>query len=161
MDETDKRSVHEDAEYVEEMHSQNPASLQLQDNVEIVSLETTPVQFEWNDHGSRLMRHRRQTRCSSSDGVQHVLFVLESSGSIGQENYDKMKTAVATLTSLFCKEVQFALLTFSSHLNLDFCFNCYSRNKVLAAQAILNATYQHGGTQQNVSVVISFIRTVE
>ena len=31
-------------------------------------------------------------------------------------------------------------------MNLDFCFNCYSSNKVLAAQAILDATYQRGGT---------------
>ena len=145
MNDTGKRSVHED-EYAEEMYSQFQASPQLQDNAEIVPLETAPMQFEWKEHSSRLMRHRRQTRCSSSDGVQHVLFVLDSSGSISSANYIKMKFAVATLTSLFCSEVHFGLLTFSHHLNLDFCFNCYSNNKILAAQAILNATHQRGLT---------------
>ena len=72
--------------------------------------------------------------------------MLDSSGSIGQANYNRMKLAVSTLTSIFCNEVHFALLTFSSRLNLDFCFNCYSNNRALAAQAILNATYQSGST---------------
>ena len=116
-----------------------------------MDFETAPVPFDWNEHGSRLMmRQRRQTRCSSgTNSVQHVLFVFDSSGSIGQSQYDRMKEAVALLAPQFCREVHFALLTFSSNLNLEFCFNCFSSNydgKTQAAQAIRAASYQSGST---------------
>ena len=111
--------------------------------VTIAETSESPLPFDWNEHASHL-RLRRATRCTA--GTQNVLFVLDSSGSIGQAQYNVMKGAIANLTSLFCKEVHFGLLTFSSQLRLEFCFNCFSSNNVgraQAAQAILTAPYQN------------------
>ena len=84
-----------------------------------------------------------------SDDVQHVLFVLDSSGSIGSTSYGRMKKAIAKLTPLFCKKVKFSLMTFSSRLNLEFCFDCFENNifgRNAAASAIKAASYQAGST---------------
>ena len=104
------------------------------------------MQFDWEEHSHRF---RRQIRQCGSDDVQHVLFVLDSSGSIGPTDYNRMKTAVAELTTLFCKKVKFALMTFSSDIHLDFCFNCFQNTfsgRVDASNAIKAANYQHQWT---------------
>ena len=106
-----------------------------------------PIPFDWFEHGPRL-RQRRQTQCSDNS-VQNVLFVLDTSGSIGRSQFDRMKTALGKLTPLFCKQVRFALITFSSYVNLEFCFNCFEntyQGRADAKSAIENAPYRGGGT---------------
>ena len=107
----------------------------------------TPVirEFNWNEHAKRF---RRQTQNCDND-IQHVLFVLDSSGSIGSTSYDRMKSAIAKLTPLFCRQVHFALLTFSTKFHLEFCFNCFDNTfdgRLQASDAIKAADYQAGLT---------------
>ena len=106
-----------------------------------------PIAFDWFEHGPRL-RQRRQLSCGESS-VQNVLFVLDTSGSIGRVQFDRMKVALGKLTPLFCKQVRFALITFSSYVNLEFCFNCFENTylgRQEAKSAIENTPYQGGGT---------------
>ena len=85
----------------------SPAITKEEDNVaDTTSANEAPIPFEWEEHGPRL---RRQTQRCSSDEVQNVLFVFDSSGGIGSANYQRMKNAVGKLVLLFCKQVQFAL----------------------------------------------------
>ena len=106
-----------------------------------------PIPFDWFEHGPRL-RQRRQTQCSDNS-VQNVLFVLDTSGSIGETQFNRMKEALAKLTPLFCRQVRFALITFSSYVNLEFCFDCFEntyQGRENAQSAIRNAPYQGGAT---------------
>ena len=99
-----------------------------------------PIPFDWFVHGPRL-RQRRQAQCSDND-VQHVLFVLET-------QFNRIKNALAKLTPLFCRQVRFALITFSSYVNLEFCFDCFEntyQGRENAQSAIKNAPYRGGGT---------------
>ena len=92
-------------------------------------------------------RHKRQSQCN---GVKHVLFVLDSSGSIGQSNFDDIKNSTATLVPLFCGEIRVALINFSSKIKLEFCFNCYEDNiwgRIAASEAINNIEYMGGLTK--------------
>ena len=60
-----------------------------------------------------------------------------------------MKTALGRLTPLFCKQVRFALITFSSYVNLEFCFDCFENTfdgRLKVQEAIKNAKYQGEGT---------------
>ncbi len=103
--------------------------------------DEAPIPFEWEEHGPRL---RRQTQRCSSNEVQNVLFVFDSSGSIGSANYQRMKDAVGKLVPLFCKKVLFAMVTFSSDINLEFCFDCFENTysgRETAKNAISNAKY--------------------
>lgn len=115
--------------------------------LKVTSNISTPImQFSWEEHAHRI---RRQTRQCDSDDTQHVLFVLDSSGSIRRSAYTRMKNAIAELPALFCKRVKFGLMTFSSELHLDFCFNCFENTysgREGAANAIRGARYQSGLT---------------
>ena len=106
-----------------------------------------PIPFDWFEHGPHF-RQRRQAQCNNR--VQNVLFVLDTSGSIGQTQFDRVKNALGKLTPLFCKQVQFALITFSSYVNLEFCFDCFQntyQGRADAQAAIRSAPYRGGSTR--------------
>ena len=88
---------------------------------DLLSNEDSVVQCSLEEHGHRFRRQISPENCDSND-VQHVLFVFDSSGSIGDIHYVRMKNAVAKRTCLFCRKVKFGLMTFSTELNLEFCF---------------------------------------
>ena len=97
---------------------------------------------------SHQFRQRRQSDSCKDSNVKHsILFVLDTSGSIGRQTFQRMTAALSNLTKFFCKPVQFALMTFSDGRWLEFCFNCFENTlagRVAAGEAIANATY-HGG----------------
>ena len=110
-------------------------------------ITSKPIPFDWFEHGPRL-RQRRQIQCNNR--VQNVLFVLDTSGSIGPTQFDRVKNALAKLTPLFCKQVQFALITFSTYVNLEFCFDCFQNTysgRLAAQSAIKSAPYRGGSTR--------------
>jgi len=76
-----------------------------------------------------------------------ILFVLDTSGSIGRESYKRITAAVSSLVTLFCVPTQFAVLTFGDLLRLEFCFNCFNNSfagRTAAGEAINNTIYRHG-----------------
>ena len=99
---------------------------------------------------SHQFRQRRQTDiCKDSNVKRSVLFVLDTSGSIERQTFQRMTAALSSLTPFFCKPVQFALMTFSDRRWLEFCFNCFENTlagRVAAGEAIANATYRGGLT---------------
>ena len=55
-----------------------------------------------------------------------------------------MKDAIGKLVPLFCKKVKFAMVTFSTDINLEFCFNCFDNTysgRSEAKDAISRARY--------------------
>ena len=70
------------------------------------------------EHGGR---YRRQTNCE----YQHILFVLDTSGSIGQEDFDRVTSLLGQLTTLFCKKLKIAVMTFDHEYFVEFCFDEY------------------------------------
>ena len=99
---------------------------------------------------SHQFRQRRQVGfCEDNNVRRSVLFVLDTSGSIGQQTFQKMTTALSTLTPFFCAPVQFALMTFSQKRWLEFCFNCFDNTldgRIAVQQAIANTVYRGGTT---------------
>ena len=86
--------------------------------------------------------------CEDNNVKRSVLFVLDTSGSIGQQDFQRMTNALSTLTPFFCAPVQFALMTFSSRRWLEFCFDCFDNTLAgqnATRQAIANTVY-HGGS---------------
>lgn len=111
-----------------------------------ITQSEAPLPFNWIEHGPRL---RRQAQNCNPDDVQHVLFVLDSSGSIGTAQYQRMKDTVSKLVPLFCKQVKFAMVTFSTDINLEFCFDCFENTYLgrdAASKAIGSALYHDKGT---------------
>ena len=95
----------------------------------IVHNDLNPIPFDFLEHGPHL-RSRRQASCGDQS-VQHVLFVLDTSGSIGPTQFNRMKNAIAKLVPLFCKQVKIAIVSFDHQVNLEFCFNCFGNTEVM------------------------------
>ena len=72
---------------------------------------------------------------------------LEASGI--EDQFNRMKAAIGKLPRLFCKQVRFALITFSSYVNLEFCFNCFDNTAVgrgAVKSAIESVAYRGGSS---------------
>ena len=111
---------------------------------EVVTLDVDPIPFKWSEHHKRF---RRENSCSGQN--QYVLFVLDTSGSIELDNFVKMRETIAKLSTLFCKPVQIAVMTFSHTFKLEFCFNCFDSSfngRTAMNAAIRNIPYRGGGT---------------
>lgn len=133
-----KRSLHDEYE--------DPKK-QTENKLHHSNVKDTPLPFDWNKHHSRFKR-QLEADCSP-DGSQYVLFLLDTSGSIGYRAFERMKTAISNLTALFCKPVKIAVLTFDHTLKLEFCFNCFGSDlfgRSAARKAIRHIPYRGGGT---------------
>ena len=75
-----------------------------------------------------------------------MLFLLDTSGSIGRSDFEKMKTAVGKITALFCNPIHVAVMTYSSTFYLEFCFDCFEADQsgLQGAKAAINAIPYRG-----------------
>lgn len=115
-------------------------------NRTIAPPDSNPLPFVWKDDH---MLFRRQVRQCESDDVQYILFLIDTSGSIGFSNFRRITEGIGNITALFCKPVQIAMMTFNHEFNLEFCFNCYDNNlqgRFGLKQAISNIQYRGGLT---------------
>lgn len=106
--------------------------------------DLNPIPFDWMKHG----HHFRSKRSDFCD-VQHILFVLDTSGSISPFHFDRIKIALSNLTTLFCKKLRVAAITFNHEVHLEFCFNCFGNTyhgREQLASAIEDIGYRGGWT---------------
>lgn len=104
-----------------------------------------PHAFNMQEHGKRL---RRQITASPPQ-IEYILFLLDTSGSIGPNSFRRMKNALSKLVFLFCNPVQVAVMTFNQDYKLEFCFNCHDNDlygRFGTSEAIKNIEYRNGWT---------------
>ena len=109
-------------------------------------LAENPLPFEWNKHHHRF---RRQTRSCYPGGTQHILFLLDTSGSIGSSDFTKVKDSISKFVKLVCRPVKIAVMTFNHDYKLEFCFDCYGntcQERLNTATKIQNIPYRGGWT---------------
>uniref|UniRef100_A0A2C9KYT4 Chitinase n=1 Tax=Biomphalaria glabrata TaxID=6526 RepID=A0A2C9KYT4_BIOGL len=113
-----------------------------------------------NDHGSTVAPVTPGTSQCTTKAKGDVLFILDSSSSIGYGNYTYLLQFVASLASSFSLGpdlVQFSVVVFASFAESAFPFNRYY-NKTALQQAILNIPYVAAGT--NTYDALQFARTI-
>ena len=54
-----------------------------------------------------------------------MVFVLDTSGSIGRANFQRMTTAISNFVPLLCDNIQLAIVSHSHSIRTEFCFNCH------------------------------------
>jgi hypothetical protein len=84
-------------------------------------LPVNPIPFSIAEHGAR---YRRQTNCLPN-GMQHILFVLDTSGSISVSEFNRVTSVLSELVLFFCNPIKIAVMTFDHEYYVEFCFNCY------------------------------------
>ena len=57
--------------------------------------------------------------------LRSMVFVLDTSGSIGEVNFQRMLNATANFVPLLCDNMKIAIISYSHNIHVEFCFNCY------------------------------------
>ena len=106
------------------------------------------VPFVWERDHIRFRRTHNRF-CNSDTDVHYMLFLLDTSGSIGPHNFSKMTKVIGNISHYFCKPIQVALMTFNHNIHLEFCFNCHDNDRQGRArldQTIRSIQYRGGWT---------------
>ena len=122
----------------------------LQSNQGVAEETDIPVlPFNMEEVVGSIHARRRRQACPDSSAqphqghIRYVLFVLDTSGSIGNASFQDVKQILADISATLCDNLRVALLTFGHEFNLEFCFKCYNnRNDIF--DAIMNTEYRHG-----------------
>ena len=102
-------------------------------------------QFDLDKHLSQIA-HTARVRRQACGQTRYVLFIVDTSGSIGSGVFESVKRVVADISETLCDYLKVALITYSSDINLEFCFKCNNNNRRDIKNAIMRAKYRGGGT---------------
>ena len=111
-------------------------------------LPVDPIPFDYAEH-ARGIRYRRSSHNCYKNGTQYILFVLDTSGSIGPYYFEMVTETLSKLVHRFCKPIKIAAMTFSGSHSSEFCFDCYDNDcdgRDNARDAMRNITYRGGLT---------------
>ena len=89
--------------------------------------------------------HERRRRQACPSGTRHVLFIVDTSGSMGQTTFNKVRDLLASISEKLCDRLRVAMMTYSDEINLEFCFNCYTDRRDIF-NAIRRVQYRGGQT---------------
>ena len=105
------------------------------------------------------VEHRARNRRMATTGcnhLQHLLFVLDTSGSIGKEDFDTVTSLLGNIVPLFCSRIRIAVMTFDHEYYIEFCFKKYQNDDVGRTQAgcaISSIPYVHPGQTHTAGAV--------
>ena len=89
--------------------------------------------------------------------LRSMVFVLDTSGSIGLTNFQKMTKAISNFVPLLCDNMKVAIISYSHNIHVEFCFNCHNLCKDCftdrwnVVSAIRGIQYRGGGTHTGVA----------
>ena len=108
-----------------------------------------PVEpFNMEERVNAIHERRRRQACPNArnqDNIRYVLFIVDTSGSIGRSAFDKVKNLLALISEKLCDHLRVAMITYSHEINLEFCFNCANDRRDIFS-AIQHVQYRGGGT---------------
>ena len=103
---------------------------------------SVPNPFDFDMHLSAITsdRHKRQLYSKK----RYVLFILDSSGSIGSQDFNTMKNVLSDLLPLFCGNTVFGVMSYGAKLERNICFNCKQSDHFKLQQALRSIQYHYG-----------------
>ena len=113
-----------------------------------------PEPFNFNQKLDAAHKHRRRSTNSTCND-RYLLFMFDTSGSIGETKFTRMVSNVSDLVTFFCGNTKIAAMTFSSHIYHQFCFKCNVNNQEDTGQireAIASIPYHGGWTRTGEAV---------
>lgn len=118
-------------------------------NFPVLQDDIIPHPFNLDEELNAIKKHhRRQRRMSPCCDDRYVLFVLDTSGSIGSTTFTNMVKSLSELVPLFCKNTRIAAITFGSDIYHEFCFNCFENDdfRTDLKNAVLSIPFHGGAT---------------
>ena len=102
-----------------------------------------PEPFNIEEHLS-VVRANRQKR-QYTNQQRYVLFIIDASGSFGSTRYRDAVNVMGDLSPLFCG-AKLAVMTYSTNVYREICFNCRQDNQLKIREEIRSLTYHAGLT---------------
>ena len=101
--------------------------------------------FDLDKELSHIKAHR-QKRQGSNQKDKYVLYILDSSGSIGETNFKNLRNVTAQFSLFYCPGTKIAVMSYSSNVYRNYCFNCDQTGTLPRYNAILNIPYHSRST---------------
>ena len=113
-----------------------------------------PEPYNLNYHLHAAQAHRRRKRMSMNNcNDRYLLFMLDTSGSIGEKTFTRMVSNLSQLVTYFCGNTKIAVITFGTYIYHEFCFKCkFQKNKIALKEAIKNIPFHGGSTRTGEAV---------
>ena len=135
-----RRSLQED-EAQQPSVDDNDATNELMDDYSV------PNPFDFDGHLSAITTHRNKRQTNSKK--RYVLFILDSSRSIGRAQFTLMKEVLSDLLPLFCGNALFGVMSYGAKLERDICFNCDQTDRGKLYQALRSIKYHKSGSTRS------------
>ena len=94
--------------------------------MQILDVAVPVESFDMEERVKSIHERRRHQSCPSQDSIRYVLFILDTSGSIGRSQFVRVKYLLALMSEKLCDHLRVAMITYGSDINLEFCFNCHT-----------------------------------
>ena len=114
---------------------------------ELLNDYSDAISFDLDGHLSAITSHRNKR--SANSRRRYVLFILDSSGSIGSSDFTMMKEVLTNLLPLFCGNTLFGVMSYGSRLERDICFNCDQTDRSKLYQALRSVVFHNSGTTRS------------
>ena len=98
----------------------------------------------WNILGGPSSTVNNGRDCEHNCIRRNVVFLLDTSGSIRRNDFERVKVALSKLFTYMCGNIHVAFMTFSHTLQMEFCFDCYNQSTI--KDPISNISYRGGFT---------------
>ena len=98
-----------------------------------------PEPFDVEEHLSVVKASRQKRLTVNQD--RYVLFIIDASGSIGTSRYRDAVNVMGDLSPLFCG-AKLAVMTYSTDVYREICFNCRQNNPLTIRNTIRSLTYR-------------------
>ena len=99
-----------------------------------------PMPFDMNKELSQIKAHR-QKRQGTNKKDKYVLYILDSSGSIGVNNFTNMTNVMAEFSLLYCSGTKIAAMSYSDTVHKNYCFNCDQTNTSIRYKVIKSISF--------------------
>ena len=104
-----------------------------------------PMPFDLDKELSHIKAHR-QKRQGSNQKDKYVLYILDSSGSIGETNFKNLRNVTAQFSLFYCPGTKIAVMSYSSNVYKNYCFNCDQTDTYLRYNTTLNIPFHNALT---------------
>ena len=96
--------------------------------------------FDLDKELSHIKAHR-QKRQGANKKDKYVLYILDSSGSIGGTDFYNMTNVMAEFSLFYCSGTKIAAMSYSDTVYKNYCFNCDQTNTFTRYKAIKSISY--------------------
>ena len=103
-----------------------------------------PMPFDLDKELSRIKAHRQKRQTITNQRDKYVLYILDSSGSIGEANFKNMTDVMAQFSLFYCPNTtKIAVMSYSTDVYKNYCFDCEQNLIVTRYNAIKSIPFRN------------------